>query len=212
MTAKNKTQDQQVADVGTERVGRVYAEALLNAAEQQGQGDTVLAELQSLVGDIFATDPQFEQFLSSSAIGRDRKAPVIKNVFEGRASHVFTDFLMVLNQHDRLDLLRSILAAFRAIYDERHRRIRVKVESAVPLSENQSEELRRQLRQSFQWEPILEPALDPGLLGGLVVRVGDWVYDGSVRTRLETIRSQLIENSSYEIQSGRDRFCSANGN
>jgi F-type H+-transporting ATPase subunit delta len=48
--------------------------------------------------------------------------------------------------------------------------------------------------------------VDPSLLGGLVVRTGDYVYDASVRTRLETIRKQLIERSSHEIQTGRDRF------
>ena len=57
-------------------------------------------------------------------------------------------------------------------------------------------------------EPVLELTVDPTLLGGLVVRVGDNLFDGSVRTRIDTLRKQLIERSSHEIQSGRDRFSS----
>ena len=57
-------------------------------------------------------------------------------------------------------------------------------------------------------EPILDLTLDPELLGGLIVRVGDWQYDGSVSGRLKTLRDHLIARSSHEIQSGRDRFSS----
>jgi F-type H+-transporting ATPase subunit delta len=84
----------------------------------------------------------------------------------------------------------------------------VEVRSAVPLPDDQRERLLNQLRATLQREPILQTRVDENLLGGLVVRVGDWVYDASVKTRLETIRHQLTERSSHEIQSRRDRFSS----
>jgi F-type H+-transporting ATPase subunit delta len=55
-------------------------------------------------------------------------------------------------------------------------------------------------------EPILDLQVDPQLLGGLVVKIGDWLYDGSVRARLQAFRDHLIARSSHEIQSGRNRF------
>ena len=58
-------------------------------------------------------------------------------------------------------------------------------------------------------EPVLIPKVDPDILGGLIVQVGDWRYDASVRHQLDIIRNQLIESSSHEIQVGRDRFSSA---
>jgi F-type H+-transporting ATPase subunit delta len=200
------------ADVGAQRVARVYAEALLNAAEKQGQADTAFEELEALVREVFQADPQFEAFLSSSAIGRDRKGQVLQSIFQGRGSEVFVNFLLVLNEHERLDLLRAVLAAAREIRDQRARRIRVRVRSAVPLPDDQRDRLLQDLRQSFQLEPLLETEVDPELLGGLVVRVGDWLYDASVRTQLENIRNQLIAESSHEIQSRRDSFSSAEGN
>jgi F-type H+-transporting ATPase subunit delta len=199
-------------DVGAQRVAQVYAEALLNAAEKKGQVERVLEELDSLIRDLFGADPQFEVFLSSGAIGRDQKAKVLRSIFENRASELFTNFLLVLNHHDRLDILRPILTAVHELYDQRAHRLRVQVRSAVPLPDDQRERLIHELRQTFHLEPVLQPQVDPDLLGGMVVRVGDWVYDTSVRTQLETIRNQLIARSSYEIQSGRDRFSISEGN
>jgi F-type H+-transporting ATPase subunit delta len=193
-----------VLDVGSQRIARVYAEALLNAAEQRGQAEAVVEELDSLLRDLFPSDPRFETFLSSAAIGRKTKKEVLLKVLGGKASDLFLNFLLVLNDHERLGLLRGIRGAARDLLDQRARRVRVQVESAAPLAGDQRERLTQE--QTFQMEPVLEAKVDPELLGGVVVRVGDWLYDASVRTRLETIRKQLIERSSHEIQSGRDRF------
>jgi F-type H+-transporting ATPase subunit delta len=200
------------ADVGAQRVARVYAEALLNAATKKGQADEVLQEMTALVHELFRTEPQFEAFLASGAIGRERKAHTIRKLFAGRASEVFANFLLVLNAHERLDLLRVILAEARELHNQRTGRVRVLVDSAVPLPEDQRERLRQELRTTLRREPLLETRVDPGLLGGIVVRVGDWLYDASVRTQLETIRNQLIARSSYEIQTRRDRFSTPVGN
>jgi F-type H+-transporting ATPase subunit delta len=196
------------ADVGSQRVARIYAEALLKAADKEHQADAVFEELDALVRDVFPADVTIEAFLASSAISREQKAGVLRSVFGGRASELFLNFLLVLNNHDRLYLLRPIREAARELRDQRANRMRVWVRSAVPLADDQRERLKGQLQETFHHEPILETRVDPDLLGGLVVQVGDWVYDGSVRTQLETIQNQLIARSSHEIQSRRDRFSS----
>jgi F-type H+-transporting ATPase subunit delta len=203
---------QATADVGAQRVAHVYADAFLNAAEKKGQIEAVIEELNSLIHDLFQARPELEIFLASGSIGRDRKAHVIQSVFEKRASDVFTNFLLVLNHHERLELLRLILTAVMEIRDQRARRIRVQVRSAVPLPSDQADRLRQRIREVFQLEPIVQSQVDPELLGGVVVKVGDWLYDASVRTKLESIRKQLIEKGSHEIQSRRDRFSIASGN
>jgi F-type H+-transporting ATPase subunit delta len=167
--------------------------------------------LESLVQDVFRLDPEFESLLASGAVGRPFKEDVLRKVFANRASELFFNFLLALNHHERLDLIRPILAAYRELRDQRAHRIRVLVRSAVPLPEDQRERLRQDLRQTFQLEPNLELQVDPELLGGLTVRVGDWLYDASVRTQLKTIRDQLLEKGSHAIQSGRDRFIAAGG-
>src|SRR5947208_1148874 len=133
-----------IADVSAQRVARVYAEALLNAADKQGQSGEVVETLESLIRDLFQAEPQLEAFLTSSAIGRERKAQVIDKVFENKASVLFVDFLKVLNQHERLNLLRPISAAAKELRDARAKRIRVQVRSAVPLANDQENRLRQQ--------------------------------------------------------------------
>ena len=193
-------------DVSALRIARTYAEALLNAAEKQGKADEVIDELHALVHDVLPSNPQLEPFLHSRAIGRDKKKGVIHKVFDGRATDVFVNFLLVLNAHDRLDLLRAVLFETREIHEKRTGKIRVQVRTAVPLPNDQRERLIAQLREALKEEPVLQVKVDPDLLGGLVVRVGDWLHDASVQTRLETLKNQLIERSSYEIQRRRDRF------
>jgi F-type H+-transporting ATPase subunit delta len=205
-----QNQNGQTSAFGDENrhIGRVYAEALYNAAAKQNQTTEVLEELEALVSQVFQRDPRLEEFLASPAVSRENKARAIRDAFANRANGIFVNFLLVLNEHDRLGTLRAVAALYRELYDDRAGRLRVVVESAVPLPQDQQERLRNELRTLYQREPVLDTRIDPDLLGGLVVRVGDWLYDASVRSRLETIRNQLIERSSHEIQSRRDRFSS----
>jgi F-type H+-transporting ATPase subunit delta len=209
---ENSNEHEFIGDVGAQRVARVYAEALLNAADKQGQADAVFEELDSLVHDIFAAQPEFEVLLSSAAAGRKARAEVLRVVFASRASELFYNFLQVLNDNERLDLLRGIRVAYRDLHDERAGRVRVQVRSAVPLADDQKTRLTQRIREAFHVEPVLVTGVDAGLLGGLHVRIGDMLYDASVRAQLDNIRTEIIARSSHEIQSQRDRFCTTNGN
>jgi F-type H+-transporting ATPase subunit delta len=201
--------DMEFWDVGARRIARVYAEALLNAADKQGQMETVVGELESLVRDVFDADDRLEILLGGAAIGRHARAAAIEKLFQARASEIFYRFLLVLNDHDRLGLLRAIRAEARDLFDERTRRLRVLVTTAVPLSEVQKERIESRVRERFKLEPVLVPRIDPDLLGGIKIRIGDRQFDGSVRARLDLLSQQLLARSSHEIQSGRDRFSAA---
>jgi F-type H+-transporting ATPase subunit delta len=198
--------DREFWDVGARRIARVYAEALLNVAQEQGQMDAVLDELDSLVRDVFAQDDRLEILFSSAAMGRNARAAAIEKLFKSRASATFYRFLLVLNDHERLDLLRAILAEARDLHDERTHRLKVLVTTAVPISNEQKQRIEAGVRERFKLEPILVSRLDPEVLGGIKIRIGDRQFDGTVQARLELIRQQLLSRSSHEIQSGRDRF------
>ena len=82
----------------------------------------------------------------------------------------------------------------------------MKVRTAAPLDEAQAEALRRKLARLTPGTPVLQVTTDPGLIGGLVVQIGDEVFDASVRNRLEQIRQRLIEGKTHEISKRRDQF------
>src|SRR5947208_3007397 len=121
-----------VFDIDVVRVARVYAEALLNAAEKQGKVDEIWDELVALVGPTArhgdrATDAV--ALLTSTAIPRARRGEIIRLVFTGKVDDLLLNFLMVLNGHQRLDTLRAVVAVYRELMDERARRVQVQVKS-----------------------------------------------------------------------------------
>ncbi len=197
------------ADVSVKRLAKVYAESLLNAAQARSQAAQVLEEIDSLIDDVFKNDLRIEALLSSAAVGRYARKDAIVKTFAGRASKTFYHFLLVLNDHERLDLLRPIRRSLHELNDERTRRLRVHVYSAIPLTDEYQARIRDRIRNFFQLEPVLILYVDDALLGGLKVRIGDTVYDSTVRTRIINLRNQLIARSSHEIQSRRNRFSSA---
>jgi F-type H+-transporting ATPase subunit delta len=197
---------EKVVTGATAEVARRYAEALIDAAQQEGSVDPVLDELAEIQRDVLQALPRFAQLLASSRVSAPKKDRVLVDVFEKRASSFVLRFLRVLNRHQRLDLLDYVLREARSIWDRRNRRIPVQVRSARPLQEDQLKELRDRLAQLTGATPLLQVSTDPDLIGGLVVQVGDNRYDASVKNRLAQIRQRLIEGKTHEIQSRRDQF------
>jgi F-type H+-transporting ATPase subunit delta len=125
---------------------------------------------------------------------RDR---VLVELFGGRALPPVVNLLRVLNRHGRLGLLSSILGLARDAWDRKQGRRPVTVRSAVPLDDSQRKALEGRLSQLIGATPVLTAEVDPSLIAGLVVQVGDDVYDASVRTQLKRLRDRLIERKSH---------------
>jgi F-type H+-transporting ATPase subunit delta len=157
---------------------------------------------------VLAESPEVERAFASPVVRRSVKNKLIDDAFSAKVSDLLFNFLHVLNSKDRLSLLRHVAAAYRDLLDQRHKRLRVRVRSAVPLDKGHTEMLKQEIARATGLEPVIAARVDPELLGGMIVQIGDQVFDSSVRTRIDTIRNQLLARSSYEIQTGRDRFSS----
>jgi F-type H+-transporting ATPase subunit delta len=180
-----------VFDDQTRQLSRVYGEALLNAAGPQAAN--VLDELETLIHDVFDRQPAIATTVGSPAVGRERREEVLRHTLQGRVSDTLFHFLLVLNRHQRLNILRQIAITARDILETRSGRIQIEVRSAVPLADDQQERLRQDLRTTLHREPVLHLHVDPDLIGGVLVRVGDRVYDATIRGRLDNLRTQLLE-------------------
>src|SRR5438309_6586041 len=178
------------------RVAKVYADALLAVADQRGQAEEIARELRAIVAEVYSKSPEVEASLSSPVVKRSAKLPVLEHAFKNNVSDLLFDFLVVLNGKDRLGLVRHVAAAYRDQLDEQAKRVRVAVRSAVPLTDAQTEQLKQTITQATGLEPIIQPKVDESLLGGMIVQVGDRVFDSSVRYQIENIRNQLLARSS----------------
>jgi F-type H+-transporting ATPase subunit delta len=202
----------ETVDPGQRQLGMIYARALLGATEAAGQTEAVLEEFDSFVSDVLVPYPRFEAILSAARIPAEEKERIIDRTVGQRASQLFGNFLKVLARHGRLDSIRAIHRVAHELYNELRGRVRVDVITATPLEEPTDSQLASRLRAMIGREPVLARRVDPGLIGGIVLRVGDTVYDGSVATQLQRLSGQIIDRSVHEIQSQRDRFSHSEGN
>lgn len=198
-------------DPAEQRVGALYAKAILAAAEKAGETDRVVEDFEAFVAEVVEPNPKFAAVLASALVSADAKLKMIDRVVATRVSKITQRSLAVLAKHGRLDALRAVAVALREQYDALRGRVRVEVRTAVPLN-GQLPALTDQLRRMFGGEPQIESKVDPKLIGGIILRVGDMIYDGSVATQLKNLCDQMINRSVHEIQSGRDRFSPSAGN
>jgi F-type H+-transporting ATPase subunit delta len=209
ISTANSQPERLTVDVRAQQIAGSYAKAYLNAAQKAGQLDAQVAEFEEFVRDVLNGFPEFDRLLASSLVKHEERLAMLERVFAGRASDLLLDFLKVLSGHDRLNLLREIYRQLRAQYNVLRGRVQVRVSTATPLEPADAEELLPALRTLFKGEPEVEAVVDPALIGGVVLRIGDTVYDGSVARQLEQLREHMINRSVHEIQSRRNSFRSA---
>jgi F-type H+-transporting ATPase subunit delta len=194
------------AEVGVEHIADVYAQALLSAAEKSGQTAPAIAEFDALMSEGLDANPRFQAVLASALVSPEETAEILNRVLGGRISPLFMNFLQVVSRHGRLDCLRSIHLQTHILYDILQNRVRVQVVTAEPLAPELEAKIRIALRAKLGGEPIMETLVDPNLIGGIVLKLGDTVYDGSIANQLNTLRQEMMDWSAHEIQSRRDRF------
>ncbi|MDR3109500.1 MAG: ATP synthase F1 subunit delta [Planctomycetaceae bacterium] len=200
-------------DVSVESIAAVYASALLGAAYETGAKlPELMEEFQSFFDDLISAQPHFETLLCSALIRADDKVAMLDRSLASSASPLFLNFLKVLARHNRLDILRAIHHQTRVAYNKQIGRVPVTVTTATELDAVTKETLIRQLTHLLNAEPMLHSVVDAETIGGMIVRVGDTIYDGSILTQLKNVRQQMIDRSAHEIQSRRDSFRNTEGN
>jgi F-type H+-transporting ATPase subunit delta len=168
-----------------------YANALADVALEE---KTVAATEKQLAafGELFAESAELRNFLASPAVSREAKHGVIEKLMARlRGSKILRNFLFVAIDKRRTHILPEIIAAFQEVVRQREGIAEAQVSSAVELSATQKAELAKTLERRTGKRIEAKYAVEPELLGGAVVRVGDTVYDGSVRSRLNELRARL---------------------
>lgn len=191
--------DKQVA------VARVWSEALFVLAEAQGRDDELLAELEDLVA-LLDAEPRLRGIFASPLVEDAVKERLVERLLRGSASDLLVDALQVMRRKGRLDLVRAVAQTYREGWLDRKNHVEVRVTTAIPLSDDLRQELRLSSAERTNRHPILVETVDPRLLGGIVIRIGDHKYDGSVAHELERFESILAARASLELLSGKSYF------
>ena len=206
MSEELKTRpDHVLEDPGAQAVASLYARSFLEAAKGAEAVDAV-GEIDSFVDDVLGGQPDFRQVLVADTISRDDRIALVDRAIAPHCSEFFANFLKVLIRHGRIELLEQIRGVVTTIRETEAGQQRVQIRSARPLLDASRRQITDQLKSKLGFDPILIESVEESLIGGLVIQVGDIVYDSSLRTRVRTLAGRLTERTLNEIQSGRDRF------
>lgn len=174
------------------RIVRRYAAALFRTAQKTGLIDAVESDL-GLVSYAFENSPAFRNAIQSPVISREQKHQVLRDVFTGRIQQTTLDYLALLVDQRREDAMAQTQREYVLLANDARGIVEANVTTAVTLSAEDESRLTAKLGTVTGKTVRLNRLVEPGIIGGVVVRIGDRVIDGSIRGRLATLREKLSE-------------------
>jgi F-type H+-transporting ATPase subunit delta len=171
---------------------RRYADAAFEIALRDGTVETWRRELEAAAAT--STEGELERVLANPAIPLDQRVNVAEEVFASLSGAV-RNLILLLVRRNRIEQLPRVAAEFARLDDRRNGLTHATATSAAPLGADEVKAITARLEELTGGKVSLETAEDPSLLGGVVVRVGDRLIDGSVRSRLERLRNQLASGA-----------------
>jgi len=184
-----------VMDPAEQELAEVYAKALLELPGGDERAEEICGELAWIAGMLRELDGAAEVF-ASPLLNDTRRAELIEKVFHGRVRERTEALLGVMARNGRIGLLGGVAERLRVLLDERRGKVEVVVTTARPLDAPAEQELIRTLRDALGAEPLLRAEVDENVLGGMVVRVGDRVYDASVAAEIKGLKDALTAKRS----------------
>jgi F-type H+-transporting ATPase subunit delta len=176
-------------------VAKVYAQALFGAVGEAGREPMAVA-LDTFLGALNAA-PELRVFLETPALNAESKKRALE-ALRGKVGDLLVNFLGVVVEKQRADLLGEIAVAYHELVDESANRTRARVTTAAPLAEDLRARIQSGLAERMQRNIVVETEVDPALIGGIVIQVEDRVLEGSVHGWLERMRKELVRSSGYE--------------
>ncbi len=193
--AKHET----VLDTGAEQLGKTYARALVGAAKNAGVADEVIAGLGRLVDEFLTNSPPLRAAFASPRVDQDDKVRVIDRLFGSDFHPILVKFLKVMASRDRLAYIDAVRNAADSIHDEMMGRLVASVRTAVPLDDALRSQISDRIGSIMNKEVRLLESVDPELIGGMVIRVGDRVFDSSVSNQLNKMAKRTRDGFASQL-------------
>jgi F-type H+-transporting ATPase subunit delta len=174
-----------------EEIAEVYARSLFEVAEEQDRLDLIHEQLGQFA-DALGANRDMAVFLFSPYFSADEKKNGLRRSVDG-ADPVFMNFLEALIERHRMPAIFRIRSRFEAMWDDANKLLPVEVTSAVALDPQTVESLGRRIGEQTGNQIELSSRVDPDILGGIVLRVGNFIMDASIRSRLEQLRREVAQ-------------------
>ncbi len=176
----------------------VYATALIDLAQEAGQINDITQEVKEL-GALLIQSPDLARLMENRVLSAGERAQILDRIFKGKVSDLLYRFIQVVNSKDRLGALANILASYGKLYDLRLGVVEVDVFVPKPLDAGHEGEVAQRLGQALNRKVQIRQHIDPELIGGLKMRIGDEIVDGSVIAQLKILREKMIASGREKI-------------
>jgi len=174
-----------------EEIAEVYSRALFDVAQEHDILDDVHEQLGQFADEL-DKNRDMQVFFFSPYFSSQEKKEGIGKMIEGANEH-FQRFLELLAERHRMPAIFRIRREFDGLYAEERKLLPVTITSAVELDQDTLKEIGRKIEENTGRKVDLTTKVDPNVIGGLVMRVGNMVMDGSIRARLERLRKQVAK-------------------
>jgi F-type H+-transporting ATPase subunit delta len=175
-----------------EYLDRRYALALYQVAEEKGKVQEYLRDLREIC-DLIEHNSDFYEVIKHPQISTSKKKSTFVNIFKGKIDEELLTFLLILIEKDRILYLKEKLNEMEKIHLERNNTLIAKVKSVIPLTEEQYGKLTENLQNRYDKKIVLQEEIDKSIIGGLYVRVGNDVIDGTVKSKLDEMKALMLK-------------------
>lgn len=175
-----------------EYLDRRYALALYEVAEERAKTEEFIKDLGDILNIINGNEELLE-LIRHPKLSTTKKKELFENIFRGKTDEEVLSFLLLLIEKNRLLNLKGIIEEIKKIHLERNQTLLALVKTVVPLLPDEKNDLIRKLELKYNKKIILNEEIDKDIIGGVYVRVGNDVIDGTIKTKFDEIRKMTLK-------------------
>lgn len=175
-----------------------YAQAVFQLAEEKAKADAVEKQLESVIS-VIDKNAEFKSFFYNPGVIQQAKIETLQKVFAGELEDFLLNFLMLVVERRREFILPAIVKEYKKYNNEAKGIIEAKVVVAKPLSDTEKERLSEKLKSITGKNVLMDIKIDNTIMGGVIVKIGDKVIDGSVVRQLNMLKTALFNTQGYKI-------------
>jgi F-type H+-transporting ATPase subunit delta len=185
------------------QVAKVYAKALLEVGQDSKQTEEFVSELKDILS-ILSSNEDIWNFLISPQFSKANKLNSLEKALKGKASEQILSFLSILIKNDRIFYLSDIYTQFSALNDKVNNILRVTLQSAAPLSNENLSEITKWFLDEYKMKAEIVTVVRPELVGGVVIYFDDKVIDGSIQSNLKNISKSILLHAGEQLISNKN--------